>query len=669
MVNPGRNQPTKAKALRKLGEAYTVEELTRLLRGRRQSAQGHNVVPSTFENDSQYATDAYVQGRADMDYGSIDSKAPMLGNGVDLDVAMMDKPSRALRRRQVEHRSLISRYSETLAPSSLSRVDDDDDDDDTLSTLEPPMQSFKMHEEEKVEAFLLERIDALQQLSLKHICKEWIKVICPKKQANYPYRNTKIEKPEVPGWWPDEELCEWREPDHVKKDARNRLVLHLLRLRPTAAQLKEWNGDNFQASDMHKFEDWTTFLESVLPDLDKILPVTEARVHKRRQLLKEIYTVARMEEEWKKFGMNGQYHYKEEVKASAVVPMKRQRRAASMSSTHIAGGEDLEPRVLPQLRDEQPVKRPRRQAEQIAATPSSTMGSEFDPTGHPFSPKTSRGLARRMSSVTLKQQSTAPTPAHHDVEQMDVKPSFMKWCGTQTTEPTVYGDVGLAPPQRSSVVRRNAVHGTALPQYDEKVGRYPQFHQHPRRQWTGPDFSPATSFGSSSTEQTLPPAMYQAYPHTPLIHAGIHDYGHQMPQMQHYVQAFSAEVPEPQFDTVPNTPVFSGMALTYPMLSQDYQQPYMQQPHPFTQNIDQSMATMAPAQQSGRRHDQAMPQQFVHGLPMVDPPQHTGLDHHQATLMPQQPTHGMPIMAPSPHPTYANEPQFACHPHDQLYHY
>ncbi|KAK6420230.1 hypothetical protein LTR81_006761 [Elasticomyces elasticus] len=667
MVNPGRNQPTKAKALRKLGEAYTVEELTRLLPGRRQSAQGHNVVPSTLENDFQYATDAFAHGRAAMGHGSVDSKAPMLGRGVGLDVATMDRDSRAIRRRQIEQQSLLPRYSESLAPSPLSRVDDDDDDDDTLSTSEPPMQSFKMHDEDKVKGFLLERIDDLQQLSLKHICKEWIKVICPKKQANYPYRNTKIEKPEVPGWWPDKKLCEWREPDHVKKDARNNLVLHLLRLRPTAAHLKAWNGDNFQESDMHKFEDWTTFLESVLPDLDKILPVTEARVHKRRQLLKEIYTVARMEEEWKKWGMNGQYHYKEE--ASAVVPMKRRCRAVSMSSTHVAGGEDLEPRASPQLRDEQPVKRPRRQAEQIAATPSSTMGSEVDPTGHPFSPKTSRGLARRMSSVTLKPQSTAPTPAYHDVEQLDVKPALMKWCGTQTTEPTVHGDVGLAPPRRSSVVRRNAAQGTVLPQYDEKIGRYPQFHQHPRPQWTGPDFSPATSFGSSSTEQTLSSTMYQAYPHTPLIHAGITNYGHQMPQMQHYVQAFSAEVPDPQFDTVPNTPVFSGMPLTYPMLSQDYQQSYMQQPHPFTQNIDQSMAIMAPAQQSGRHHDQAMPQQFVHGLPIVDPPQHTGLGHHQATLLPQQPTHGMPMMAPSPHATCANKPQFACHPHDQLYHY
>ncbi|KAK5700219.1 hypothetical protein LTS12_028440, partial [Elasticomyces elasticus] len=249
-----------------------------------------------------------------MNHDLLDSRASTLGNDVETGVATVHKPSRAIRQHWVG-RSLRSEYSESLGRS------DDDGDDDTLSTLEPPMQSFWMEEEDKVEAFLLQHIDALQQLSLKQISKEWIKVICPKKQANYSYRNTKVKsktnkKPKVPGWWPDEKVCQWREPDHVKKDQRNRLVLHLLRLRPTAAQLELWNRDNFQATDMHKFADWTTFLEGVIPNLDNIPPVTKARVQNRRQLLKKIYTVARMEEEYKKFDMNGQYHYKEEVKAS-----------------------------------------------------------------------------------------------------------------------------------------------------------------------------------------------------------------------------------------------------------------------------------------------------------------------------------------------------------------
>ncbi|KAK6399680.1 hypothetical protein LTR81_024967 [Elasticomyces elasticus] len=59
MVNPGRKGPTKANALRKLGEAYTVEELTRLLPGRRQSTQGYDLVPSTSKNEFQYATGPY----------------------------------------------------------------------------------------------------------------------------------------------------------------------------------------------------------------------------------------------------------------------------------------------------------------------------------------------------------------------------------------------------------------------------------------------------------------------------------------------------------------------------------------------------------------------------------------------------------------------------------
>ncbi|KAK3612711.1 hypothetical protein LTR22_028501, partial [Elasticomyces elasticus] len=246
-----------------------------------------------------------------------------------------------------------------------------------------------MDEDDKVEAFLLEHIEALQQLSLKQISKEWIKVICPKKQANYPYRNTKVKsktnkKPRVPGWWPDQKVCQWREPDHVKKEQRNRLVLHLLRLRPTAAQLELWNRDNFQATDMHKFADWTTFLEGVIPNLDNIPPVTKAR--NRRQLLKKIYTVARMEEEYKKFHMNGQYHYKEEVKSSVVVSKKRRRSAVPMSSARVSDGGALNPRSS----DEGSVKRPCRQVEPRAAQASSTIGSGFDPTGHLSSPKTSR---------------------------------------------------------------------------------------------------------------------------------------------------------------------------------------------------------------------------------------------------------------------------------------
>ncbi|KAK4888787.1 hypothetical protein LTR49_028828 [Elasticomyces elasticus] len=125
-----------------------------------------------------------------------------------------------------------------------------------------------------------------------------------------------------------------------------------------------------------------------------------------------------MEEEYEKFGMNGQYHYKDEVKASVVVSKKRRRSAVPLSSTHIAVSEDLNPG----RRDEQLVKGPCRQAEPRAATSSSTMGSGFDSTGHLTAPKTSRRLVRRTSSVTLKQQ-----PKH----QRQIIMTLSRWTSSQ----------------------------------------------------------------------------------------------------------------------------------------------------------------------------------------------------------------------------------------------
>ncbi|KAK5678766.1 hypothetical protein LTR17_027641 [Elasticomyces elasticus] len=411
---------------------------------------------------------------------------------------------------------------------------------------------------------------------------------------------------------------------------------------------------------MHKFADWTTFLEGVIPNLDNIPPVTKARVQNRRQLLKKIYTVARMEEDYKKFDMNGQYHYKEELKASVVVSKKRRRSAVPKSSARVSDGGALNPRSS----DEGSVKRPCRQVEPRAAQASSTIGSGFDPTGHLSSPKTSRGLVRPTPPVTLKQQSTAPTPAHHDLEQMDVKPALLNCCGIQSTEPTVYGDVGSALPRTSSVAQRNP----------GKMALYTEFHQHHLPQQTGPDVLPATSFNSSSTEQSLSSNLYHGYPHTQLIPIGVHDHGvaqQQMPQARQYIQAFHTEVPEPQFRTVPNTHLFLGMASTYPMLPQDYQQPDMQQLHPFVQTVDHRISMVESGQHCERQYNQALPlaPNFANGVPTATPPEQTGLAHPQAPLLPQHPVHGMPIMASYSHPTYTDNAHFVYHPQDQLYHY
>jgi len=84
------------------------------------------------------------------------------------------------------------------------------------------MESFKMNETDKVKAYLTSCIEQLQQLSDKRISKAWIKAICPRKQANFPYQTKKREanpkdEIKVPGWWPNTDVCPFKEPDHVKK--------------------------------------------------------------------------------------------------------------------------------------------------------------------------------------------------------------------------------------------------------------------------------------------------------------------------------------------------------------------------------------------------------------------------------------------------------------------
>ena len=99
--------------------------------------------------------------------------------------------------------------------------------------LQPQKQtkSFRIDNTAAVEEFLSDRLKRMQQLADKKIAKAWIKGICPKKQAKYPYQNNKQEKstgkkPEVPAWWPDTEVCRFVEPDHIRREGESLLLCH-----------------------------------------------------------------------------------------------------------------------------------------------------------------------------------------------------------------------------------------------------------------------------------------------------------------------------------------------------------------------------------------------------------------------------------------------------------
>jgi len=89
-------------------------------------------------------------------------------------------------------------------------------------------KSLAICESEKVEQLLIDRFQTMQQLAVKRIAKAWIKGICPKKQAFFPYHKKKREREGaeylppgcIPGWWPDTKVCRFIEPDHIKRDGK-----------------------------------------------------------------------------------------------------------------------------------------------------------------------------------------------------------------------------------------------------------------------------------------------------------------------------------------------------------------------------------------------------------------------------------------------------------------
>ncbi|TID15467.1 hypothetical protein CANINC_004433 [Pichia inconspicua] len=76
-----------------------------------------------------------------------------------------------------------------------------------------------------VKNYLYNCFEEFQQVPCKLLAKAWIKIIEPKKQSTYPYKNGDKCKPY---WWPAS--CVHREPDHLKKDERINLLINILRV-------------------------------------------------------------------------------------------------------------------------------------------------------------------------------------------------------------------------------------------------------------------------------------------------------------------------------------------------------------------------------------------------------------------------------------------------------
>ncbi|KAJ5612011.1 hypothetical protein N7510_005205 [Penicillium lagena] len=122
--------------------------------------------------------------------------------------------------------------------------------------------------------------EKFQQLNCRIIAKSYIKLIEPRKQVHYPYNGRKVISgvsqcidPEFtkPGWWPVEVIH--REPDHLLKRDRLRLLVHIL------CELKDTHG--VTSAKLHKASQ------------DVRRQITPAS---RLEVLDEIHFVRQMEE-------------------------------------------------------------------------------------------------------------------------------------------------------------------------------------------------------------------------------------------------------------------------------------------------------------------------------------------------------------------------------------
>ncbi|KAM5440012.1 hypothetical protein McanMca71_004987 [Microsporum canis] len=96
------------------------------------------------------------------------------------------------------------------------------------------MVPLEIGNEEKIEAYYESAFRAFQQINCRQVAKAYIKIIEPRKQVKHPYnggRGAPGEKgdPEKtkPDWWPTGVIH--REPDHLKKPERIRLLVHIFR--------------------------------------------------------------------------------------------------------------------------------------------------------------------------------------------------------------------------------------------------------------------------------------------------------------------------------------------------------------------------------------------------------------------------------------------------------
>ncbi|CAG8140947.1 unnamed protein product, partial [Penicillium nalgiovense] len=158
----------------------------------------------------------------------------------------MDASPRRVRRRK----------GNAPALSVDDRLTEQDTDSEEGPSGSTEMVPLRIGDSQKVMAYYEGALKHFQQLNCRMVAKAFIKFIEPRKQVRHPYNGGKPPAGSAPGttgdpektkpeWWPPGVMH--KEPDHLRKEYRIELLLHIIRKLGsygiTAEKLKDVAGD------------------------------------------------------------------------------------------------------------------------------------------------------------------------------------------------------------------------------------------------------------------------------------------------------------------------------------------------------------------------------------------------------------------------------------------
>ncbi|BEI82602.1 hypothetical protein CcaverHIS002_0304700 [Cutaneotrichosporon cavernicola] len=131
------------------------------------------------------------------------------GSTVDFDPSLMDATGVDVAAAQGRHTPAPGQHVFSAAKASPLRPI-------AALTINPMM----------LESVYVDRFTNLGQTVCANILKAWIKVVEPKKQTKYPYKNKRGDEGKAPPWWPVG--MRHIEPDHLHKEERPRLLASII---------------------------------------------------------------------------------------------------------------------------------------------------------------------------------------------------------------------------------------------------------------------------------------------------------------------------------------------------------------------------------------------------------------------------------------------------------